>query len=351
MSMLALPLELAARPRTWEDFQGAEQLVSRLREVVYGDKQLVVVVIYGKSGRGKTTLCKIVGTNSAVFQEINASSERKGEDLRDAFDCFMAAAASATHSHAQGAAAGVTPGAAAGVTPALPPATLFMDEADGLGPVGQLTTASFIAMLQRKKITMLPVRILLACNDVALMDKGILQRADLVAEMPRPSREDLIAAGRRAAAAAAMPATAAEMPAILEPAEAFTLASRSAGGDFRSMLQMVELSFVQQPNESTNSLVCPREFAESLMKSLADAEAETMHLLDLVSTYWNKGFRDDVLIVWVEQVITIKMKDEFKHALLCIIFDLQHIQPVSLLQVHGVFVRNARAVGRGWARS
>jgi hypothetical protein len=309
---LALPLEIAARPRTWDDFQGAREVVGRVRELAFDkSKKLVIVVLYGKSGRGKTTLCKIIGSSPEckLFHEINASSERKGEDLRDAFDCFLASIPAPQVSPPQ---------------PCCPFfATLFMDEADGLGDVGQLTMGSFVSMLQRKE-PHFPIRILFACNDVARMDKGILQRADAVLEMPRPSREDLVSAARRAAGHE------------VEGCEGW-----SVGGDFRVMLQMAELASVNEGREFQESLVCPKEFAHGVLSSFADNKT-LPELLDLVKSYWDKGFREDVIIVWVEQIVTVKMTDRIKHALLMTIHDLHYIQPVSLLQVYGVFIRNCR---------
>jgi len=287
-------------------------VVGRVRELVFDmSRKLAIVVLYGKSGRGKTTLCKIIGSSPQckIFQEINASSERKGEDLRDAFDCFMS---SIPHS------SGGSPGPSCHQF-----ATLFLDEADGLGDVGQLTMGSFVAMLQRKELHF-PIRILFACNDIARMDKGILQRANEVLEMPRPSREDLVAATKRATGH------------TIEGCEGW-----SVGGDFRVMLQMAELTFVND-GEFQEGLVCPKDFATGVLSAFADTNT-LPELLDLVTTYWNKGFREDVLLVWVEQIVTVKMSDRTKHALLMTIHDLQHIQPISLLQVHGVFIRNCRA--------
>ncbi len=275
--------------------------------------KLAIVVLFGKPGRGKTFLCSKLCESSAYAQEINASSERKGEDLRNAFERFMRSA-SMVHD---------------GVV------SLFMDEADGLGEIGQLTTASFLSELSGScKARNVRLRVMFACNDISLMHSSILSRAQVVAEVPRPTREQLVAAGRawvhEQVGLSAI--TSESLDALLDEA------SRFAGGDYRTMLQGILVSSASSASSggsSSSSLICPKDFAKLMLAP----EFALDSILDFLRESWEKGYRDDVVQVWVDQILTVATSHERRLLLITISRKLRHITPITLLQVYGVFVR------------
>jgi hypothetical protein len=281
---------------------------------VFSDQEvkLAVIVLFGKPGRGKTFLCTKLCEASSFSQEMNASSERRGEDLREAFEKFVRSASMAHD----------------GVV------SLFMDEADGLGEIGQLTTASFLSELSSLcRSWKVRIRILFACNDISLMHSAILSRAHIVSEVPRPTREQLVEAGRVWAAE--------NCPEL--PESMIHEAARFAGGDYRTMLQGLVVSSAAAGIPMTNShssIICPKEFADLMLAPELNPNLE--HILNFLRASWEKGYRDDVMQVWVDQILTVAASHERRLLLVTISRKLRHITPVSLLQVYGVFVRECR---------
>lgn len=300
-----------------ETVHHSSPLHTRVHEV-FSDEgiKLAVIVLFGKPGRGKTFLCTKLCEASSCAQEMNASSERKGEDLREAFERFVRSASMAS-----------SPGVV----------SLFMDEADGLGEIGQLTTASFLSELSLLcRSWKVRIRILFACNDISLMHTAILSRAHIVAEVPRPTREELVAAGRVWIQE--------NMPEVRDASivEAMLFdASRFAGGDYRTMLQgLIVSSANPDSSSSTSSLICPKEFAQLMLAPELNSNLE--RILDFLRVSWEKGYRDDVFHVWVDQILTVATSHERRLLLITISRKLRHITPISLLQVYGVFVRECR---------
>ena len=250
---------------------------------------VTVILLYGKPGRGKTSLATVAGSSPRVslFQEMNASLARRGEELRTGLHKFMVDASSLSTLQTSGARGGLwkdgrssrpqdsqlrctslrctslldfavpsssssrqrscespepttSLSAAAGCTPSLSPsssapsppiALLFLDEADGLGSIGQATVASFLAQLQEEGVPRRQgwlARVVLACNNLGDMHESTLSRADLVAEMPRPSPHALVAAARMWGYD------------FFSDAEVLAMAT-AADGDFRTMRQMLEV--------------------------------------------------------------------------------------------------------------
>jgi hypothetical protein len=177
-------------------------------------RRVAIVVLFGAPGRGKTTLATHIGRQQECFAEINGSSERRGSELREALSRFVSdgnqAAVRARHRR-EGAAAS-SPFAPGGPhppsSPAAPPCcALLLDEADGLGTIGQATVASFVDDLEdggkgsaagwASPASALPrwrALILLTCNVMARLHDSILSRAHVLAEVPRPSEATLVQA-------------------------------------------------------------------------------------------------------------------------------------------------------------
>jgi len=195
---------------------------------------VTIAVLFGKPGRGKTSMAEMLGrTRGAWFQEINASSERRGHELRDALNRFV----SDGHQH------GLRHKARGGKEvpeAATPLGVLLLDEADGLGDIGQATVASFLAELEDEQI---PRRggwracVVVACNAMGEIHDVILSRAHVLTEMPKPAEQTLVAAARSWAG----PALPRERLDAIPDDTLRALAARS-DGDFRAMRQLVSLT-------------------------------------------------------------------------------------------------------------
>jgi hypothetical protein len=217
---LETPWIVAHRPRRWEDFAGAGPLVAAFRASLLApppappECAFRLAVLYGKPGRGKTTLGELAGRECAVFEAVNASDERRGEDLRARLERFLG------EGGRRGAAWRMCPAP----QPPPPLCLLFLDEADGLGSVGQLTVLSFLEELEDAPRQGWTPRVLVACNDVGAIHAGILSRAHLCVRMPHPSPSDMARAASAMASPAALPR------------------SVLASGDFRFLAQTLEVA-------------------------------------------------------------------------------------------------------------
>jgi hypothetical protein len=182
---LETPWIVAHRPRRWEDVRGDASFVRRFRRELLGPAPLPpaccfrLCILHGKPGRGKTTLGELAARDCAVAEILNASDERRGEDLRARLERFLD----------DGARKGK--GAASAASPPPPLCLLFLDEADGLGKLGQLTLLSFLENLEDKPCDGWTPRILLTCNEFGAMHPSIISRANYCTRMPRPTPKDL----------------------------------------------------------------------------------------------------------------------------------------------------------------
>lgn len=312
-------------------------------------RPVAIVVLFGAPGRGKTTLATHVGRAQRRFTEINGSCERRGPELRDALSRFVSdgnqAAVAAAHgaAGASGALSRSHPAApvlaaAAGAAP--PCCALLVDEADGLGAVGQATVASFVEELEdgaRGHGSARPLRmgdwralILLTCNTLGRIHDAILSRAHVLAEVPRPS-------------AAALVAAALSWGAALDAARLEELA-KMADGDFRAMRQLTELEMCG----SSGALAAPitpavRELIGALQ--VEEGQRGTAAALGAFERTWREGLRADDLQHWVtwalvQHSVTPTRRARllrFKRSLQAM---QQHRGPQTLLQVVGAFARD-----------
>jgi hypothetical protein len=256
-------------PATWseliDDADGA--VIQSIRRLIEGEDGVTgdpvrVLILYGKPGRGKTSLATVAGRSPKVshFTEINASLARRGDELRMAMTNFLIAGAALPtlqrsarsggfwsearrereRAAGSGASSSSSSSSSSAATPSSnspPIALLFLDEADGLGSVGQGMVASFIAHLQEDRAALLrregwSARVILACNDLGEMHEATLSRADLMVEMPRPSPSALVTA-----------AVTWGYHRIFAHDQLSSLATR-ADGDYRAMRQLLELEAV-----------------------------------------------------------------------------------------------------------
>jgi replication-associated recombination protein RarA len=306
---------ISKRPRNWAELQDSRQLGAELRAGVE-DRSLRfgVFVLYGRPGRGKTTLCKLICSEAAYAKEINGSSERRKEELRDALTEFT------THwSMARVKWKAVEN----------PTCVLFVDEADGLGPWGQGMLASYLSEMETKELppTSGLGRIFFACNDLAKLHPSILSKAAMVREIPRPSADDLM---RCAIAAGAKP----------DDDSGLVQMCRSADGDYRTLLQMLEMRDDKVRTMDTTTI--PKPMARILM--LRDMDAPGMDVSGLViSTLeetWRLGSRTDVLVEWIEQILPLVQDELHRAKLLRLRTAWQDAQPETLLQVVGAYFRH-----------
>jgi hypothetical protein len=228
---------------------GCEDVERAILYRLEGSAPVVIVVLFGKPGRGKTSLAHAIGRSRATwFEDINASSERRSGELRRHLSKFLSDGsqhALRRRKRLEGASwsserssEGAQAAARASPTPsALPLGLLFLDEADGLGAIGQATVASFVADLEDGGA---PARegwracIFFACNDMNAMHDSLLSRAHVLAEMPRPSPATLTTAAcawmeAEGVRGAAGPERLAEM-------------AVRADGDFRAMRQLLSMA-------------------------------------------------------------------------------------------------------------
>lgn len=321
---------IAKRPRNWHDAQDSHRLGAKLREVVFDTKahtRFSVCVLFGRPGRGKTTLCKLICREASYSKEINGSSERKKDELRDALTEFTNhwTMAKVKHKAVED-----------------PVCVLFVDEADGLGPWGQGMLASYIAEMEHKHTahqhtssstfhnyqaaapTQGVARLLFACNDLGKIHPSILGKAAMVCEIPRPSADDLI----RCAIS-----TGADI-------EGLDQLCRSADGDYRTLLQLLEMRSDKVPAMTTTTI--PRAIARILL--LRDMDDPKLNVADLVfSTLeetWRLGSRTDVLVEWIEQILPLVQDDMHRVRLLRLRTAWLTAQPETLLQVTGAYFRH-----------
>jgi hypothetical protein len=307
------------------------------------DRDLTVVVLFGKPGRGKTSLGELIGrTRGSFFQEINASSERRGSDLRDHLSRFVSDGnQTALRSRLRGGQTGSLASRPLGV--------LLLDEADGLGSVGQSTVASFVAELEEKE---LPAAggwracVILSCNTLGALHDSVISRAHVLAEMPRPSIDTLITVARAWVAANAA-ATGASPPPNMPDAPALAKLAARADGDFRAMHQLLTLSVWGGDDTAADELLvsgdstlgptrCPRDLARLLLRG------EGAHDLLLWDRLWKMGYRSDDVVLWIEQAVgDPHVSAEWRRKLVGFHNELiARETPKTLLQLIGSFARH-----------
>jgi len=383
---------------------GCDAVERAILERLEGSAPVIIAVLFGKPGRGKTSLAHAIGrARSAWFEDINASSERRSEELRQRLSKFLSdgdqhalRARRAGLASLAGPPAGLAslagpPSPASAAEPALLPSppplgVLFLDEADGLGSIGQATVASFLADLEDGS---LPARrgwracVIIACNDMAALHDSVLSRAHVLAEMPRPELVSLVIAARAWIAAAvqggpasaAKPAEGSGLPADVAAPSDEQLAGLAirADGDFRAMRQLVSMALAGVdiagpggPEQAAAPTAAPGEIEALLplrcprpvMRALLTGEGQED--LGLWSDVWRAGHRADVVVQWVELVASDpKVDPERRVRLLRFRAQLADpTRPSTLLQMVGAFARTmvldvgpagrpaGRAVGR-----
>jgi hypothetical protein len=318
---------ISKRPRNWAELQDSNQLSWRLREAVFGDGGgggggwFSLCVLYGRPGRGKTTMCKLICGEAAFAKEINGSSERRKDELRDALTEF-------THHWHMAKAKGQSGGSGGTGKSVAPVCVLFVDEADGLGPWGQGMLASFVSeMMEKGASGRVPPssgrgRILFACNDVGKLHPSLLGKAVMVCEVPRPSADDLMRC-------AISSGTSCSNERLVE-------VCRSADGDYRTLLQLLEIEDGGAGRESAMTTTSiPRPVARVLM--LKDTDPEVVW--SVLEETWRLGSRTDVLVDWVEQILPVVQDESLRARLLRLHSAWSTAQPETLLQVVGAYFR------------
>lgn len=338
---------------------------------------VTVAILFGKPGRGKTSTGEMLGrTRGDWFQEINASSERRGTELREALNRFV----SDGHQHAlrrrlawqtQRGERDMAMGERKPVISVTTPiGVLLLDEADGLGAIGQATVASFVAELEDDGIRNgWRVCLVIACNVMGALHDSLLSRAHVLAEMPRPKTSTLVAAARTWAG----PALPAERLARFTDGQLETLAVR-ADGDFRAMRQLVmlaawggggtpasstepaapaapaeptapaELAAQAAPAEpspctemtlAAGPVRCPRDLSQLLLTG------RNAYDLGIWRRVWEQGHRGDVVAQWVEQAsFSSATPADWRLRLVRFRGELIHrTGPDTLLQLIGSFAR------------
>lgn len=329
------PWMISKRPRNWAELQDSNQLSRRLRDAVFGDESsgwFSLCILYGRPGRGKTTMCKLICGEAAFAKEINGSSERRKDELRDALTEFT------HHWHMAKAKAKAKAKASGSGTEGVPACVLFVDEADGLGPWGQGMLASFVSeMMERGVSGRLPPssgrgRILFACNDVGKLHPSLLGKAALVCEVPRPSADDLMRC-------AISSGTSCSNERLVE-------VCRSADGDYRTLLQLLEIEdggvnagagagAGAGSGSAMTTTSIPRPVARILMLKDTDPEA----VWAVLDETWKAGSRTDVLVDWVEQILPLVQDELLRARLLQLHSAWSTAQPETLLQVVGAYFR------------
>jgi hypothetical protein len=306
---LQTPWIVANRPRRWEDFRGDPAFLQRFRETLLGAAPLPptcalrLAVLHGKPGRGKTTLGQLAARECALAETLNASDERRGEDLRARLQRFLDDGARRGAAWLSGKA-----------TPSPPPlCLLFLDEADGLGQVGQLTVLSFLENLEDAPCRGWTPRVLLACNDVGAMHASLLSRADVCLRMPRPAASHM----RHLALAVAPAASVAALPAEV-----------LGSGDYRLLMQTLEVSTAgagagpdaaaaagtagaalpgletsEAPPPALVRLLLQDRGAPFDPSRHAASERHVAPALRTLRDLWAQGHRADMLARWVETLL------------------------------------------------
>lgn len=329
---------------------GCEGVQQAILHRIDGGSPVVIVVLFGKPGRGKTSLAHAIGRSQAAwFEDINASSERRSGELRRHLSKFLSDGSQHALRYRKRL-EGARPGAAA-TDPALrelPLGLLFLDEADGLGAIGQATVASFAADLEDGGA---PARegwracIFLACNDMNAMHDSLLSRAHVLAEMPRPSPATLTAAACAWMEAEGVRGSSGRRP---TPERLAEMAVR-ADGDFRAMRQLLSMALAlaakpaglggSEPERSEGGRLGPLRCPRGLMRALVTGEGETD--LSLWSDVWREGHRADVVVGWVELAAS-DPKTTPERRVRLIRFRAQLAdpsRPSTLLQLVGSFAR------------
>jgi hypothetical protein len=340
--------------------------------------RVVIVVLFGAPGRGKTTLATHLGSAQDRFTELNSSSERRGHELREALSRFVSdgnqAGVKFRHRH-EGSAAEPRMAKVSGAhsssrfceavlrssagLPAHPPCcALLLDEADGLGAIGQATVASFVDDLEQDGCwgparsgsgsgSGLPrwrALIMLTCNTLGLLHDSILSRAHVLAEVPRPTPELLVQAARQwlreEQGSAAEPTTAAAASAV--DGKLSEIAAM-ADGDFRAMRQLMTLEMCGARGSLAASIT---PTLRGLLRVLQGADDYNMVAWQRA---WDEGRRADDIQHWVTMALYLPtLSPERRLALLQFRRSLEAMQrldgPHSLLQVIGAFARDVLKV-------
>lgn len=295
--MLSEPWVTQMRPRSWDEFADPDNVYGSVKHAaIETPDTLACFMLFGKPGRGKTTLATLIGKSGPLFVHMNGSSERQGSVLRAILECFARDALCQA------------PDALA---------TLLIDEADGLGQIGQWTVVSFLAELEERLVATsraghpLPrIRVIVCCNDVGEIISTLGSRCFMV-PFVRPSQECLTSACRTALAKAGVTK--------ISDQEIRAVVHRAAG-DFRTAMHMLEVASVEGTSQGPWNTLIPPGFAKLRSKD-ADLVAVGRYTRDEI---WPRGFLGGELADWVEQLLgTVDPTDmrrreallELKHAL------------------------------------
>lgn len=308
------------------------EMIMELRGLVESEDAFAVAILFGRPGRGKTTACTVAGSGADVFMEINSSSERKGEDLRDAFSKFHMAISNPKF--------------------ASDPkrlAVLFIDEADGLHDIGQLTLTSFLADLSSSGFTQgtttspqIRVRVLIACNDLSRIHSSVTSLAKMILE----AKHDI--ESFRAAAYSIL--AKAEVATI--PEEDLQEIIRCSFGDYRTLAQHLEIyttslsapatapatdscgSACSPYSPSHSALPCPKSLKDVLVCDEPDDRG-----LQIISDLWDAGYREDIFLSWLIQIVHTNPPPETKMRLMRLHRKIRCMTPKTVLQIMGAYVR------------
>lgn len=301
------------------------EMIIELRGLVESEDAFAVAILFGRPGRGKTTACTVAGSGADVFMEINSSSERRGEDLRDAFSKFHMAISNPKF--------GGDPKRLA---------VLFVDEADGLHDIGQLTLTSFLADLssgvsQPRTSPQIRTRVLIACNDLSSIHSSVTSLAKIILEAKHDA-ESL--------KAAALSILAKESVAPI-PEEDLQEIIRCSFGDYRTLAQHLEIYTTLAAARAADSraptipyapshsaLPCPKSLKDVLVGDEADDKG-----LRIISDLWDAGYRQDIFLSWVMQIVHTNPPTQAKMRLMRLHRKIRCMTPKTVLQVMGAYVR------------
>lgn len=327
------PWCVSMRPSSWDEPSMQTEMMVELRRVVESEDAFAVAILFGRPGRGKTTACTVAGMGADVFVDINSSSERRGEELREALAKFHMALSN--------------PQLASDPKRI---AVLFIDEADGLHEIGQLTLASFLADIggggggggcggggggggrTSSDAPRIRTRVLIACNDLSSIHSSVTSLAKIILEAKHDA-ESL--------KAAALSILAKESISSI-PEDDLQEIIRCSFGDYRTLAQHLEIYTTLADSHASpipyapshSALPCPKSLKDVLVSDEADDKG-----LRIISDLWDAGYRQDIFLSWVMQILHTNPPTQAKMRLMRLHRKIRCMTPKTVLQVMGAYVR------------